>query len=161
MSLSGRKYRRESTRQRGVVLLIVLSLLMLFAVMTITFVVISGQFRSSAGSYLRQRRGDDEPRKQSDRVVYTLFRDTNDFTNIMRGHSLLRDMYGDDGLKGQIAVGGGAPLPSALVNGEILELPVQITAGVAEDIAGFYTGCVLTLTTGAQKCEPAHCWISL
>ena len=49
--------------QRGIVLLVVLSLLALFAVVMVTFVVVAGNFRSATASAARYRRSVDSERR--------------------------------------------------------------------------------------------------
>lgn len=168
-----RKFRR---RQRGVVLLVVLSLLTLFTLLMVTFIIVSGQYRQSALSAARVSRVEPSPTKLLDNATFTLLRDSNDPKNPIRFHSLLFDMYGGDGFVGEIAsngVGNVGYFASASdgTGGNFFDLRIKVqapnplppatptTAGEPLDLAGtyhplsfvdgYYNGCLLTVVSSS------------
>src|SRR5262245_2052916 len=92
------------TRRRGVALIVVLAVLGLVALVGITFVGLSGQARISARNFA-QALNDPEPKDLMYFAVSQLIRDTSNPLSAIRGHSLLRDMYGNDAsFNGSLAV---------------------------------------------------------
>ena len=82
-------------RRRGVVLILVLSMLGLLAVIGVSFATFSGQARSAARFYATKL---DRPRSD-DLIEFAIRQLINDTTNPMSalyGHGLKRDMYGND-----------------------------------------------------------------
>src|SRR3954470_1610312 len=89
-----------STRQnhgarKGIVLVLVLGMLGLMAVIGITFATFTGQSRISARNFAQSV---NQP--QRDELMYfalsQLIMDTNDIRSAIRGHSMARDMFGND-----------------------------------------------------------------
>ncbi len=126
--------------RRGVVLLVVLSLLVLFIIIAVTFAVVASAHRRSAESIATKEVFRDDPRKLLDQTLYQLLRDTLDEHSVMRGHSLLRDIYGDDYVVGQVST---APQ----VFGQLVEFQVTSSAGL-NSTPNFYAGCVMTFKDG-------------
>jgi len=87
------------------VILVVLSLLVLFVLLAVTFAIVAGQYRRASEVYARKELLGQSPKKQLDTAMYQLLRDTTRPGSVLRYHSLLRDMYGggDDGFRGSIA----------------------------------------------------------
>ena len=146
---------RRHKPNRGIVLLVILTLLTLLIVVGLTFAVLSGQFRRAAEAGVRQERYGDPPDRLLDRAMYQLVRDTNDVNSVVRTHSLLGDIYGES-LRGQqegnsVVVAGGqfldftAQLPGITDTG----LLTSISQGMRT--AGFLNGCVLTFVSGNLK----------
>lgn len=96
--------------RRGVTLLFVLTLIVLFLLMGTSFMLIANQFRRSAVvmGNIKVRR--DDARSLVSRAFYDVFRGVplDDTTSPLRGHSILEDMYGY-GLLGN--VDSVAPVP--------------------------------------------------
>jgi hypothetical protein len=83
------------SRRRGIVLILVLAMLAILALVAVTFVAISGQAREGARHFARSFY---QP-KRKDLMFFALsqlVRDTADTSSAIRGHSLLKDMYGND-----------------------------------------------------------------
>ena len=84
-----------SARRRGIVLILVLATLALMAVVGVTFATFTGQgkigARSFAQSVLAPR-----PDDLMDFALQQLIADTGDVRSAIRGHSLARDMFGND-----------------------------------------------------------------
>lgn len=91
---------RKSNSRRGVVILVVLSLLVLFVLLVVTFAIVAGQYRRTAQAYARKELLGLDPQKDLDRAFYELVRDTTFRSSSLRFHSLLRDYYGGDGFRG-------------------------------------------------------------
>ncbi|MCL4206884.1 MAG: hypothetical protein KJ000_30755 [Pirellulaceae bacterium] len=175
---------RKNKRRRGVVILIVLSLLVLFTLLVVTYAIVSGQYRRAAEAFARQELLGVQPQKDLDRAFYQILRDTPQRTSAVRYHSLLRDYYGEDGFRGQLIVdssviqdwntnpahiaNGG--LAHTISNGQFRDLIVhnvdatsltdmfgqtfQLTSGSYPP--GFCVGRVLTVTSG-----PATGWSTM
>ncbi|MDA1054180.1 MAG: hypothetical protein O3C40_27350, partial [Planctomycetota bacterium] len=140
--------RSSSKRNRGVVLLIVLSLLVLFTIMAVTFVLVAASYRDAAVSAARHGRVGDDPRKLLDAAAYALLRGTVDENSPFRGHELLRDMYGIEGVTGNVNAAtfqAGNQLIDLTLNS------VQNLTGSSTSLSsdsGYYNGCVITFVSG-------------
>ena len=140
--------RNSTKRNRGVVLLIVLSLLVLFTIMAVTFVIVAASYRDGAAEVSKYRRVGDDPRKLLDASVYSLLRGSLDENSPFRGHELLRDIYGFEGFVGSINVAtfrAGNQLIDVTVN-SIKDL--EGSSLTLNDDSGFYNGRVMTFVSG-------------
>ena len=88
--------RRDQRERRGIVLVLVLGILALMALIGITFATFSGQSRISARNYMQSM---NQPQRDElmDYALSQLISDTPDHRSAIRGHSMARDMYGNDG----------------------------------------------------------------
>jgi hypothetical protein len=157
------------------VLLIVVSMLTLLVVLAVTYVLVASRFRRAAESHARQADHGVSPREHLNAAMYQVLRDTRQRGSAVRFHSLLRDLYGEDGFRGRLASGSllkqlnesppavSAPLPTGaalLSQGQFVDLQVDLSAQtpVSTDgrpysvspTSGFYNGCVLTLISGPR-----------
>jgi hypothetical protein len=82
-------------QRRGIVLILVLGMLALLALIGVTFVTFSGQAVIGARNFARARYRPD-PAQLMDFALAQLINDTSDPLSAIRGHSLRRDMYGND-----------------------------------------------------------------
>jgi hypothetical protein len=87
---------------RGIVLLVVLSLLVIFMLAGVTFLTISSYYMRTAMSNALVNQSVDPHDHLLDSAMYMMLRDTNEVNCPIRGHSLLADMYGHDGFSGTI-----------------------------------------------------------
>ena len=87
--------RRNQRERRGIVLVLVLGMLALMALIGITFATFSGQSRISARNFAQSV---NQPQRDElmDYALSQLISDTPDRRSAIRGHSLARDMYGND-----------------------------------------------------------------
>ena len=87
--------RRNHRNRRGVVLILILGILALMAVIGVTFATFSGQSRISARNFAQSV---NQPQRDElmDFALAQLISDTADRTSAIRGHSMARDMYGND-----------------------------------------------------------------
>jgi hypothetical protein len=87
--------RRDPRRRRGVVLILILAMLGLLALIGVTFATFSGQTQVAARNYAEAAK-----RPDTDSIIdfglAQLINDTDNPVSALRGHSLKRDMYGDD-----------------------------------------------------------------
>ena len=109
--------------QRGIVLLIVLSMLVIFSLLITTFVVVSGDYRAAAVMSARGQAKGRDPRQLLDNTLSSLLVDTNDPQSSLRGHGLLRDLYGNDGFIAQVDAPGALSLGTT--NGQFFELRLK------------------------------------
>ena len=88
--------RRNQRGRRGIILVLVLGILALMAVIGITFATFSGQSRTSARNFAQSVI---QPQRDElmDYALEQLIGDTTDIRSSIRGHSMARDMYGNDG----------------------------------------------------------------
>lgn len=100
-----RKRRRANrpAERRGVLLLVVLSMLVLFLLVGTTFLVTSGQYRTASKVVEKANRATFQPADLLERALMQVVRDTNNRSSAIRYHSLLRDLYGVDGFVGRVA----------------------------------------------------------
>ena len=66
---------RKPKPRRGVVILVVLSLLVLFVLLVVTFSIVAGQYRRAAQAHARKEWLGEDPQKIADRVMYALLRE--------------------------------------------------------------------------------------
>ena len=82
--------------RRGVLLLVLLCLLFLFAAMGVTFVLTAGQFRKGTSRHHRLEQCAVDYRNQLNDAAMQVFRGSNNPTSVLTIHSLLEDYYGND-----------------------------------------------------------------
>ena len=82
--------------RRGIVLVLILGVLALMAVIGVAFATFSGQSRISARNFAQSV---NQPQRDElmDYALEQLIGDTADIRSSIRGHSMARDMYGNDG----------------------------------------------------------------
>ena len=130
--------------RRGIVLVLVLGMLALMALIGITFATFSGQSRISARNFFQSM---NQPQRDElmDYALSQLICDTPDIRSSIRGHSLARDMYGNDAANNGYLTSrpDGAPMPPGTD-------PYFYITGVS---AG--TGTLYNLTTNIPVGDPA------
>src|SRR6476469_5504135 len=82
-------------RRRGVILVVVLGMLALLAVIGVTFATFSGQERANSRHFSQAQNWPDSS-EVMDYALSQLIEDTANPRSAIRGHSLKRDMYGND-----------------------------------------------------------------
>src|ERR1700761_6873332 len=87
--------RNHTRARRGIVLVLVLAMLGLLALIGVTFATLSSQARINSRNFARSavEPGDDE---LMDFALSQLIADPGDVRSASRGHSLARDMFGND-----------------------------------------------------------------
>src|SRR5271165_6306747 len=81
--------------RRGIVLVLILGVLALMAVIGVAFATFSGQSRISARNFA-QSVNQPQSDELMDYALAQLISDTADIRSAIRGHSMARDMYGND-----------------------------------------------------------------
>ncbi|MDX2037390.1 MAG: hypothetical protein SFX72_12125 [Isosphaeraceae bacterium] len=94
--------RHSRSERRGIVLVVILGMLGLMALIGVTFATFSGQSLINNRNF-SQSVNLPSPEQLMDYALSQLINDTNNPTSALRGHSLLRDMYGSDSLLGNSA----------------------------------------------------------
>ena len=121
--------------RRGVLILIVLGLLVIFLMIGVTFVVVTSQQSQAARSASRAPQagggGGVDPEVLLDDAMHQLLRDTNDERSTMRGHSLLRDMYGSATLHGTVIT--KKPATRKLAKGQLVMFDATLGEGFFDD----------------------------
>src|SRR4051812_18629241 len=85
----------RGARRRGIVLVLILGMLGLLALIGVTFATFAGQSLVNARNFT-QGQGANSAEQYMDYALAQLINDTNNPASALRGHSLLRDMYGND-----------------------------------------------------------------
>ena len=133
--------------RRGVLLIVVLAVLAMFALIAMAFVVISGHAQRGAKSMERFEQAVDPPEKLLHQAAMQVFRGgpmlsdvtgAPDPTSVMGAHSLLEDIYGNDAETGTVTDASVDTLLPQLVN---LQVSGLTTSQISRRI-----GCVLTIT---------------
>lgn len=97
-----RLLRTRRRDRRGVLLMVVLSMLALFLLLGTAFLVSSQFYAKSARSAAKENRTENNPYDLMERAMMQVLRDTNNPSSAIRFHSLLRDMYGTDGFVAEV-----------------------------------------------------------
>ncbi|MEC7566483.1 MAG: hypothetical protein VX738_12445, partial [Planctomycetota bacterium] len=119
-------------QQRGVILLAIISLLTMFMLIGITYVVVSGHFKRAAITNSQARQLGVPPQKHLDGAMYQLLRDTDLAGSAARGHGLLQDKYGHFTLHARVVRATMlADIQILEIHVHLADLPLPITGGAA------------------------------
>ncbi len=170
--------RRSRLRaRRGVLLLVVLSLLMLFSLVAVTFVLVSSRHYDATRYAIKNEQTGEDPSQLLDNVFAQCIRGTNDPQSVIGPHGLLEDMYGNDGIVyRQHVTPPTSPTPLNFVAHSTTSLvydltftplePIEFTSFPGIDVPtvstppypliqtqlqtpGYFNGCVFTAIGGA------------
>ncbi|MEM7314805.1 MAG: hypothetical protein AAF497_16790, partial [Planctomycetota bacterium] len=136
--------RTRQPKRRGVLLLVVLSLLALFVLVGTTYVATSGMYRRTTNSIVQAERQETSPSQDFDTIVMEFVRGSQDPRSLLRFHNLLSDLYGIDGFRAVIDT--SAATPSA--NGQWIDLNFSNVEGNQRTIQGYYNGGHVTVISG-------------
>jgi hypothetical protein len=151
-------------RKRGVILLLVVSLLALFVLIGVTYAVLATGYLHTTKIEVRKEEYGDLPEKEFDLVLGQLLYDTFS-RSAMRYHSLLGDLYGNDTVFDDASDGNQADdtkvFSTAAPNGfiwggqayafQLLPGSLQSQGGPLVETLDYYTGRVLTFTEGQAQ----------
>jgi len=163
---------RNRAERRGILLLVVLSLLTLFLVLGTAFIISANQYRRMNKTLARQTEAANSPARQTDlvdEVINQLVHDTNNVNSSLRYHSLLRDLYGSDGFAAKV-VAPSVKWPDSTstdqgsTGGQFLEIVLNgtdtslrwfdgadPTIRKLSEIRNYYNGLVLTILEGEAQ----------
>jgi len=138
--------RSPQKKQRGIVLLVCLVMLVLFLLLAVTFTLTAVQFRSGAGSYAAALVTRDDGQQVADAFAKDAIRGSNNPKSPTRWHNLLGGLYGNDGIRGTLTADAAA---LTAVGGQFVGVSVNPDVGsVMSPIGGYYAGCVMTMLDG-------------
>lgn len=137
------KLRRE---KRGVVLLVVVSILTLFLMIGVTYVLVAGNYHTTSKGGLRAKAYGDESEREIEEVMTQILVGTPQFggtgpRSVLTGHSLLMDLYGNDSIAGTIRNIQAPP------NGQIVYFTANLPVPL-QPIPNYFAGRVITFTDG-------------
>ncbi|MEX1040490.1 MAG: hypothetical protein WDZ51_07665 [Pirellulaceae bacterium] len=144
--------------RRGALLLVVLSMLVLFSMIGLTFVVTAGHFRRAADASLRAEPEEQDPAREMDAILGQLIRGPQVGSRSgMLGHDLLRDIWGNVTIEFPAVSGVDFTRPQMtrirVLIGSLPEFPAGNPSPDngyrVSKIEDYYSGTVLTFTTGA------------
>ncbi|QDU76402.1 hypothetical protein Pan97_34510 [Bremerella volcania] len=144
--------------RRGALLLVVLSILVLFALVGLTFVVSALAFNTGAQANLESNRQSGEAPNEADAVMMQLLRGPRPGTaSSILSHEILRDMWGNQSV---VISGTAAQIdidrPKDSSSNDITQFwEIEVDENVVPSnlfrIEQYYTGSVLTFTSGELK----------
>ena len=125
---------KRGNRRRGVLILVVLSILVMFGLMAITFVLITGQAKRTALVHTRSEQYFEPPDRITHEAALVLLRGPNNLAGAVGVHSLLEDMYGDE------VISGNTTGALQICNGQLVNIEANLVSN-----PGTRIGCVLTM----------------
>ncbi len=170
-----RIFSRRRSERRGVLLLVVLSVLVLFMLVGTAFLITSKQTKINADLMSQVDRTGNNPTQLGGRAVLQVIGDTENTNSVIRGQSLLRDLYGGDGFEAVVdhaEYAGASVVPgpngTGVTLGQFIDIYMatdasgvpaavkidrdplgQKTPYVLSAMRGYYNGQLLTITKGA------------
>jgi hypothetical protein len=138
-------------RKRGIVLLVVVSLLAMFILMGVAFAIVAMHYKNTAERVPQVERYGDPPQRESELILDQILFGTNGRSSL-RYHDLLGDLYGGDSVTGALTIADATNLdtPPGYTGAAGQQPQVwQFTAsGSFNSVPGYYAGRVLTFLTG-------------
>jgi len=147
-SRKNRKHASSQSRPRkkkGIILLVVLSLLALFMVLVTTFLIAASQYHLGARGQATVDRVGDSPNQLLDRAMYQALRGNPHGNSSVVGHDLLGDKIGNDHLDVFVAAGS-----ARVANGMFWRIPFTTATGTPNLRPNAYAGRVASLLKGPQ-----------
>lgn len=146
--MAQRNNHRRGEQKKGVVLLIVVTLLTLFIMIGITLSLLASSYRGASEQIRAAGTYGDLPEREMDLILEQLLFGSPSVTAVS-SHNLLADLYGHDSIKGRV-------LSATPRNGgQVLEISVDTgfnNFGTnAESTPNFYSGRVFTFLTGQAR----------
>lgn len=141
---------KRARRKRGIILMVVISLLTLFILLGVTYTLVATQYREAAGNVANIDRFGDDPVREANLVLDQLISGAPGNSSL-KGHDLLGDLYGNDYVKGTVnsaALDGSTGNQFLTVNYSVLQ---NASGGAASALVDYYNGRVITFTSGKAK----------
>jgi hypothetical protein len=142
---------RRLRERRGVLLLVVLSMLVLFVLLTVTYVIVATKERVTSKAAARVEISGDPPSQICDSLLMTLLRDTTNIHSPFHTWSLLEGIYGNVSFHGnvgkasQVLNGTGGTVDTG---GQFYNIALYNGPSTYQSAADYYKGCVLTMING-------------
>jgi len=146
---SGRRSKR-----RGVLLLIVLALLAMFALLGLSFVVITGQARRGSEALSKADQYADPPELLLNDAAAQVLRGPNNPMSTMGAHGLLEDIYGTGAT---FTISSGSDAAAAICGGQLISLNATGFTSLANRVGGVLTmfdGPAAGRSTRIVRCDP-------
>ena len=131
-------YKKPQSERRGIVLVLVLAMLGLLALVGVTFATFAGQARINSRN-LAQSLVQPQDDELMDFALGQLINDTGDPRSVIHGHSLARDMYGNDAYH-------NGYLPYSPTTGQ----PFYITAISGPTVGSVYNAYTITTSIASN-----------
>ncbi len=140
----------SKTARRGVLLLVVLSLLVMFGLIAITYLVITNQARRTAQTFERIDQYSDPPELELHQAAMQVIRGTRNPNSAIGLHSLLEDMYGGETVNyiPHLTAGHWTFPAATRCHGQFVALPAPGDDDLSLQDKLRRIGCVLTINTG-------------
>ena len=144
----------SSTPRRGITLIFVVTMIVLFLLMGTTFVLVSNDYFRAARKRASKHIYDKDRQATLERAFYDLVRGPalTDSSSPLRGHSLLADMYGY-GISATVATAAADSSEHFVVltlNGDATRL-IDGETFVPEAVSGSMTGLVMGVVSGPAR----------
>ncbi len=137
---------KRRKKRRGLVLLMVVSLLALFLLMGVTFAILAIQYKTAASVQAQVGVYGDPPMQEMETALGAVLYDSNG-RGSLQGHSLLRDLYGTDYVLTTVANTTVNDAPRKSANNQFVVFSINATAQMST-APGYYNGRVITFITG-------------
>lgn len=95
---TARKQRTSRKQRQGAVLLVVLSMLFMFTIMVLTYVMVTSRYRQASKMYVQAEQRNEDPEIFANRSLLQMIRGSRDDHSPLFGQDFLGDVYGDDGV---------------------------------------------------------------
>jgi hypothetical protein len=126
-------------RRRGVVLVVVLAMLGLLAVIGVSFATYSNQAQIASRRFIANTKANVDPDSLLSYAMEQLINDSNNRLSSLRGHSLKRDMYGNDsvfhGIVTTVPLITATNFPKPQVPPTITAVPTTVTTDPVSGVA--------------------------
>jgi hypothetical protein len=140
--------------RRGVLILVVLSLLIMFVVVAVMYVTVATRARSVSTNFAQVERTGDTPEQVVDALARDVFRGSLNPHSPLTTTNLLIDMYGGS-IRGQVIQNppvSQVPATTQAGQGTLMRLSATLTNPPSSYVVtDFFGGCVLTLISGNNK----------
>ncbi len=144
---------KKSPSRRGVVLLLVLGIMAMFALIVVSFMVVTSQHFRAARALNRLGQTTPTPEEDCRLAMRQILRGSDNPHSVVGPHSLLEDIYGHTSVSGTVtsaqpqSIDGNATADTELL---LIESADLNNSGDALDLIGL-TGHVLTFISGSEE----------
>jgi len=142
------KLSHKARTRRGVLLLVILGLLAMFTLVAVAFVVLTSQGMRSAHIAQQIEQQCYPPWHDLDRAAMQTLRGSNNPASVLRPHSLLEDIYGNETVPGMMRHDNvNSVYVIHIAEGQLIQFPSSLTSAQSRR----RVGCVLTMLEGPAK----------